>query len=93
VRWQGRAVGRYAIEARFSALDLTSTDVHIAKNGASLVDGVIDGPGVWHDFLIRNLRCDPRDSIDFVVGFGADRNYNSDITGLDARIGAMQAGP
>jgi hypothetical protein len=86
-------VGRYAIEARFSALDLTSTDVHIAKNGASLVDGVIDGPGVWHDFLIRNLRCDPRDSIDFVVGFGADRNYNSDTTGLDARISSARPGP
>jgi len=53
---------------------------------------VIDGPGVWHDVLIRNLQCDPRDAIDFAVGFGADRNYNSDITGLDARISAVRQG-
>jgi hypothetical protein len=90
VRWQGKAVGRYAIEARFSALDRTTTDVHISKNGAPLMDGVIDGPGVWHDVLIRSLQCLPDDTIDFAVGFGADRNYNSDITGLEARIGAVR---
>ena len=86
VRWQGNAMGRYAIEARFAALAQTTTDVHVVKNGAAVMDGAIDGQGVWHDVLIRNLACSPDDTIDFAVGFGADNNYNSDITGLDARI-------
>jgi hypothetical protein len=86
VHWKGSAVGRYEIEARFSALTVTTTDVHVLKNGAPLTDGAIDGLGVWQDVLIRNLSCEPNDTIDFAVGFGANRNYNSDITGLDARI-------
>ena len=92
VRWQGKAAGRYVVEARFSALTLTSSDVHVAKNGVPLMDGAIDGPGVWQDVLIRNLLCVPDDAIDFVVGFGQNHNYNSDSTGLDARITAMRPG-
>jgi TolB-like protein len=93
VRWQGKAASRYTVEVRFSALSLTSTDVHVAKNGVSLMDGAIDGPGVWHDVLIRNLQCVPDDSIDFAVGFGANHNYNGDSTGLDVRIAPMRSGP
>ena len=93
VRWQGKAAGRYAVEARFSALSLTSSDVHLTKNGVPLMEGAIDGPGVWHDVLIRNLQCVPDDAIDFVVGFGPNHNYNSDSTGLDARIASMRSGP
>jgi hypothetical protein len=93
VRWQSNAVGRYWIEARFSALSFTSTDVHVLKHGAPLMDGVIDGPGVWHDVLIRNLTCEPKDPIDFAVGVGADGDNQLDITGLDVRIGSMESGP
>lgn len=93
VRWQGKAMGRYTIEARFSALTFTSTDVHLLHNDAPLMDGVIDGRGVWHDVLIRNLTCGPNDAIDFAVGVGADRDNQLDITGLDARIASMRSGP
>ena len=93
VRWQSKAMGRYAIEARFSALTFTSTDVHILLNGGPIMDGIIDGPGVWHDVLIRNLMCRPSATIDFAVGVGPDRDNQLDITGLDARIASMGWAP
>jgi len=86
VRWKNKDVGRYTIEARFSSLAFVSVDAHVVKNGAPLMEGFLDGRGVWHDFMVRNLRCEPDNSIDFALGFGADHSYVSDSTGLEARI-------
>jgi hypothetical protein len=90
VRWKSRAIGRYAVEARFSALTSTSTDVHLVRNGVPIVEDLIDAPRMLSEVVIRNLFCNPDDNLDFVVGWGSDRNYDSDITGLDARIASFR---
>jgi len=64
-----------------------------AKNGAPLLDGVTDGLGYSTMFSFETCRAFRDDTIDFAVGSGADRNYNSDVTGPDARISPMRPEP
>ncbi len=44
-------------------------------------------------FSFETCRAFRDDTIDFAVGSGADRNYNSDVTGPDARISPMRPEP
>lgn len=86
VRWQPPAPGEYSVEARFVGLDQTTSDVHILKNGVTLGEETVNGRGVSHDFSFDRIQCYPSDKIDFTVGFGDNRNYYNDLTGLSVTI-------
>ncbi len=88
VRWTSKATGRYLIQTRFTGLSEASSDVHIVRNGVAIVDDTVDSQAAFHDVIIEDFMCLPEDTLDFVVGWGTDRDYNNDITGLDIRIAA-----
>jgi hypothetical protein len=90
VRWTAPASGTVAIDSVFVGQDLfgTTTDAHILYNGsvaafASLVEGFGDSSEVFSRIVMTVLLGD---TIDFAVGFGRNRTYSNDSTGLEASI-------
>ncbi len=65
----------------------TTTDVHILKNGNTKFDGVVNGfgPGSAVPFDLP-ITLAAGDTLDFVVGYGANANFANDSTGLAATI-------
>jgi hypothetical protein len=97
VRFRAPKSGLYKISARFSGIHfgLSTTDVHVTHNGASLFDAVIEGYGgdpAFHpvqgahpnaEYEAR-VRLRAHDVVDFAVGYGANQTHFSDTTGLFA---------
>jgi hypothetical protein len=86
VRWTAPWTGEYSIEARFEALDFATTDVYILHNASVIGEEIIDNEGASHDFSLCRMAVRAGDHIDFAVGYGQNRNYYGDSTGLRARI-------
>ncbi len=90
VRWIAPNDGAFSIATTFSGVDFagpTTTDVHVLVDGASKFDGAVNGfgPGSAVPSLI-NLSLVKGDTVDFAVGYGANRSYFFDSTGLAATI-------
>jgi hypothetical protein len=89
VRWTAPNSGTYSIQGMFEGLDFvypTTTDVHILLDSStSLFSGNIASFEVPLNFLLSQT-LSAGDTIDFVVGFGADGNYFGDSTGLAGTI-------
>jgi hypothetical protein len=65
----------------------TTTDVHVLLNGVSLFDGAVNGFGPSTDQVFaQSLNLHVGDVLDFATGFGANRSFLNDSTGLDATI-------
>lgn len=86
VRWNAPWSGEYSIDARFEAHNFTTTDVHILHNRVVVAEEIIEGLHAAHDFSLRHLRLQKGDYIEFAVGYGQNRNYYGDSTGLKAVI-------
>jgi len=86
VRWTCPAPGRYHVAVRFDGFGTATSDVHILKNQAVLGEEELGREGSSHDFSFESLDFYAREHLDFAVGFGANRNYYGDITGLSANI-------
>jgi predicted RNA binding protein YcfA (HicA-like mRNA interferase family) len=90
VRWTAPETGNISIASVFTGLDFagpTTTDVHILYNNQSIFDNFVEGFG--DDSAVRfdtNLAVLQGDTIDFAVGFGRNRTYYCDSTGLAATI-------
>lgn len=82
VRWTAAAAMSVIISGSFSAASTTTTDVHVRLNSSTaLFDGNINGSGSAAPFsLTRTVAAG--DTIEFVVGYGSNGNYNSDATTL-----------
>jgi hypothetical protein len=89
LRWMAPAAGMYAISATFTGADVATTDVHVLLNNSSptLFSGNVTDQGDSHAYMSSTLMLAPGDSIDFVVGYGANGHYN-DATRLEATITA-----
>ena len=90
VRWTAPLTETVSLAASFTGVDFvgpTSTDVHVLKNNVPIYDGAVNGfgPSSAADFA-QTLSVSAGDTIDFVVGYGADGSYSYDATGLDATI-------
>ncbi|HKU20197.1 MAG TPA: PEP-CTERM sorting domain-containing protein [Terriglobales bacterium] len=89
VRWTAPISGTYSIQGMFEGLDFvypTTTDVHILLDSStSLFSGNIASFEVPLNFSFSQALT-AGDTIDFVVGFGADGNYFGDSTGLAGTI-------
>jgi hypothetical protein len=90
VRWTAPETGNISIASVFTGLDFagpTTTDVHILHNDRSIFDNFVEGFG--NDSAVRfdrNLAVIQGDTIDFAVGFGRNRTYYHDTTGLALTI-------
>src|SRR5712692_6647145 len=84
VRWTAASKGVWGVVGRFQGLGRTSSDVHVLSNGTSLFDAALFGSDSAQFAL--TMRTQPGDTIDFAVGFGPDRNFDFDSTGLEAVI-------
>ncbi|MEG3843491.1 type II toxin-antitoxin system HicA family toxin [Microcoleus sp. herbarium14] len=90
VRWRAPEAGNISIASIFTGLNFvgpTTTDVHILHNNQSIFDNFVEGFG--DDSAVRfdrNLAVLQGDTIDFAVGFGRNRTYYHDTTGLALTI-------
>jgi hypothetical protein len=96
VRWTAPTAGWFEVTGLFQGIDTrtTTTDVHILLDSStSLLSGNINinGSGNQAPFgFVRNLSAG--DTLDFIVGFGADGTYDDDSTGLAVTITPLGQG-
>jgi hypothetical protein len=92
VRFMALVASTYSISGLFSGLDSTTTDVHVLLDGVSIFDGNINGLGSTSPFnLVRTLSSS--DTLDFLVGFGSDGNFDFDSTGLSGTLSTQVPEP
>ena len=88
LRWTAPSSGSMHVVGLFKGIDTrnTTTDVHVLQNSAtSLVSANINGFGSQSAFdFTRDLAVG--ETLDFVVGWGSNGNYNADSTGLAVTI-------
>jgi hypothetical protein len=78
----------YRLVSSFGGADTvgpTSTDVHVLRNGVSIFDGLVNTFGVATNFN-TNLNLVTGELIDFVVGWGTNKEFSWDTTTLSAVI-------
>lgn len=99
VRFVAPKAGTYRVTARFEGIHfaLSSTDVHVLHDTASLFDANIQGyggdsafhkiegasPAASYTGLVRLKRGD---TITFAVGYGTNKTHSCDTTGLMAAV-------
>ena len=88
VRWTAPTAGSFNVVGLFQGIDTrgTSTDVHVLQNSTTaLLTSNITGFGAQVAFSFT-VSFAAGDTLDFVVGWGADGDYNDDSTGLAVTI-------
>ncbi len=70
----------------------TTTDVHVYKNGIALFDSSINAFGELKNYT-STLTFAVGDTLDFLVGWGANENYLFDSTGFYTTISEITAAP
>jgi hypothetical protein len=106
VRFVAPKAGTYSVSARFAGIHfgLSTTDVHVLKNGTSLFDADIDGYGGDPDFhkvqgasptaeYSDKIMLKANDTITFAIGYGKNKTNSGDTTGLFARIVLLAGTP
>ena len=104
IRFVAPKAGTYKIVARFEGIHfrLSSTDVHVLRNAASLFDAEINGYGgdpAFHAIEGSNpaasysgsVQLAAGDTITFAVGYGQNKTHYNDTTGLTAEITLLPA--
>jgi hypothetical protein len=99
VRFVAPKAGTYEITARFEGIHfgLSTTDVHVLHNGASLFAADIEGYGgdpAFHPVqgasptaaYSGKVKLRANDTVTFGVGYGKNKTNYSDTTGLFVRI-------
>ena len=91
VRWTAPNAATFSIRSVFEGRGIegsgTTTDVHVLHNGVAIFNDAVNGFGLTSDASFSQiLTVSAGDTIDFVVGFGSNGNFNGDTTGLTATI-------
>jgi hypothetical protein len=89
-RWTAPAAGTLSLNAAFVGQDQTTTDAHVLLNNSPIFFSLIEGFGSNAAVNI-NLAIREGDLLDFAVGFGRNRSYSNDTTGLAATLRLNQA--
>lgn len=95
LRFTAQTAGAYLISAAFWGDDFvgpTTTDVHVRSNGSELFAGDIASYGqanglAWSGPIVLAAG----QALDFAVGYGANKTYNYDNTGLSVSISQAEA--
>jgi len=88
VRWTAPVTGRFLICGSFVGLDMDNggTDVHVLVNSKrSLLSGSVDRYK-WPLTFQFTMWFSAGDTLDFAVGYGLDRSYNDDSTGVQFKL-------
>jgi hypothetical protein len=99
VRFVAPRSGTYSVNAKFVGIHfgLSTTDVHVLKNGNSVFASNIEGYGgdaAFHKVEGSNpqaeyfgqMHLNANDRITFAVGYGKNKTNSGDTTGLSAQI-------
>jgi hypothetical protein len=99
VRFVSPRSGPYSVAAKFVGIHygLSTTDVHVLKNGISVFDSEIDGYGgdpAFHAVQGSNPRAEytarmhlnAGERVTFAVGYGKNKTNYGDTTGLSVKI-------
>lgn len=90
LRFTAQSAGAYSINAAFWGDDFagpTTTDVHVRTNGGDLFAGDIASYGQANGLSWSGpITLEAGQTIDFAVGYGANKTYNYDNTGLNVSI-------
>jgi hypothetical protein len=89
IRFTVPSAGQYEINSYFYGADLNgvTTDVHILYDSVSFFDGNVTGFGEPTTGPVGfTVSLQAGDRIDFAVGYGNNRNFTSDSTGISAQI-------
>ena len=105
IRFVAPVAGTYKVTARFEGVHfgLSSTDVHVLHNSASLFDADIAGYGgdpAFHAIqgaspsasYSGKVRLRAKDTVTFAVGYGKNKTNSCDTTGLVAQIHLLPGG-
>lgn len=93
VRWTAPTATTVNVSGRFENMNNATTDVHVVYNSSTaLFDGAINGQGSVAPFSIRKTVA-AGDTLDFVVGWGSNGNYNYDSTGLSLSLAPDSGSP
>ena len=88
VRWTAARTGTVIVDAHYTRRDPvypTTTDVRVRRRGVDVFSAELDGQRSQARF--RSLvSVSEGDTLDFAVGWGRNRNYHGDTTGLALRI-------
>ena len=88
-RWTAPSAGKFLLQSLFTGLgSVSTTDVHIRQNNQPLFDDAINGRAKRATYT-SIITAAAGDTIDFAVGYGADHQYGSDTTALDAQLRAL----
>lgn len=86
VRWTAPANDRYSVDATFTGLYQTTTDVHVLQNGKPHFVGQLNIGGQPNQLEhTSQIMLAVGDTLDFVVGWG-NGSYGSDSTALTVTI-------
>ena len=87
VRWTAPEAGEYSVQAKFLAIDQsTTTAVYVLHGGRPLFEGWINLQGQGQQAAYdAQVAAAPGDTLDFVVGWG-NGTHVCDSTGLEVRL-------
>jgi hypothetical protein len=102
VRFVAPHTGNYSVNAKFVGIHygLSTTDVHVLKDGNSIFDAELDGYGgdpAFHTVQGTNPQAEysgqmylkANDRITFAVGYGENKTNYGDTTGLSVKIALL----
>jgi hypothetical protein len=106
VRFVAPVAGTYKVGAKFAGIHygLSTTDVHVLRNGTHLFDGDIDGYGgdpAFHEVQGANptasysghIELKANNTVTFAVGYGKNKTNSGDTTGLFAQVVLVAGAP
>jgi hypothetical protein len=104
IRFVSPMKGTFEVAARFEGIHfrLSSSDVHVLRNGQSLFESEIEGYGgdvAFHGIeginpaasYAATLQLETGDIITFAVGYGENKTHYNDTTGLIASVREVHA--
>jgi len=95
LRFTAQSAGAYSINAAIWGDDFagpTTTDVHVRSNGSDLFAGDVNSYGQANGLGWSGpIELATGQTIDFVIGYGANKTYNYDNTGLDVTVSKLEA--
>jgi hypothetical protein len=92
LRWTAPSSGKFWMEVKFIGLDCctTSTYAHVLLNSKrSLLKAPINSYKWPLSFEPRALGLSAGDTLDFIVDWGKDADYNNDSTGAEVKVSKL----
>lgn len=92
IRWTAPQAGTYKIDATFTGANPygSTTDVHVLNGATDLFTAYVNGFGDTWSYRSGNITLTAKQTIDFAIGWGKNRNFSRDTTFINALISSVQ---